>query len=87
MTGCRSPFHRSGEVDVGPLGQANSIVEQRPQQERGSWAAPIGPQHLLKGIVGATRDVTVWLQPGDVLLQEFGELQGSRCRRPPSPRP
>ena len=47
----------------------------------------MGPHHLLKGIVGAGRDVTGWLQPGGVLLQEFGELQGSPQCRPLSPRP
>ena len=86
-TGCRSPFPLSGGVEVGALGQAKSIAEQGAQQERGGWAAPMGPHHLLKGIVGTSRDVPCWVQPGAVLLQEFGELQGSRYCRPPFPRP
>ena len=46
----------------------------------------MGPHHLLNSIVGTSRDVSSWIQPGAVLLQEFGELQGSRYWRPPSPR-
>ena len=46
----------------------------------------MGPNHLLKSIVGTSRDVTSWIQPGAVLLREFGELQGSRYCRPPFPR-
>ena len=85
MTGCRSPFPRSREVKVGAVGQIMSIVEQGAKPEQEGWAAPMGPHHLLKSIVGTSRDVTSWVQPGAVLLQEFGEMQGSRYCRPPSP--
>ena len=46
----------------------------------------MGPHHILKSIVGTSRDVTSWVQPGAILLPEFSELQGSRYCRPPSPR-
>ena len=45
----------------------------------------MGVFHLLKGIVGTSRDVAGLVQPGAVLLQEFGELQSSSYCRPPSP--
>ena len=31
----------------------------------------MGPHHLVQGIVGTSRDVAGWVQPGDFLLQEF----------------
>ena len=88
VTGCRSLFSRSGKVEVSALGQAKSIAEQGAQQERGGSAAPMGPRNLLKSIVGTrtSREVTIWILSGAVLLQEFSELQGSRYCRSPSPR-
>ena len=68
------------------LGAGQEHPQQGAQQERGSWATPMGSHHLLKSIVGTSRDVTSWVQAGAVLPQEFGELQGSRYCRPPSPR-
>ena len=55
VTVFRSSFPRSGEVEVGPLGQAKIIVEQGAQQERGGWASPTGLHHLLKSTAGASR--------------------------------
>ena len=38
--------------------------------------------HFSSNVVRATRHVTGWIQPGDTLLKEFGELRGAPHCRP-----
>lgn len=69
-----------------PRGRPGTSLNRERTRNEGRWFSTVGMHHQLICVVDIGSLVLGWLWPRDALLEEVGELQGSPCRRPPSPK-